>query len=463
MTYLLFFLLAGGGVATVLQLLFQWRAVAGPRLREADRPPPGPANRPFLSVHLPACSEPPALVIATIRSVLAQDFADYELLVIDNNTADGALWRPVAHYCRDQARVRFFRVARLGGYKAGALNWLRARVDPRTTHVLTLDADYRLRPGALREVARAIRTYPGAALLQYPQAYRNGADAPGLRAEFRSFFSGYLSAAALGGRVLGTGTLSCVRLAALDGVGGWPTDSITEDAALGLAFHRVDLATHYIDRRIGHGLMPTDPAGLRKQRHRWIFGNWQVLLRERRRLRWTDWVQLTAWSNFLAPVLLAQGLAAVLALAGLPGPGAIFWAAALAVHAVFLLGRGAVFVRALAAAGRPGWLMHLTQTWAGAFAWLPALWGRRRPFVVTPKSGEARPGWRQLDPRLALLHGGTALALAAAGAPVFAPAFLLLAGLHGYAQGSYLRSLRAAAAVPHHQQLFPKPSQSLAA
>ena len=57
-----------------------------------------PADRtwPKVSLHLAICNEPPAMVIQTLESLAALDYPDYEVIVIDNNTKDPAVWRPAS-------------------------------------------------------------------------------------------------------------------------------------------------------------------------------------------------------------------------------------------------------------------------------------------------------------------------------------------------------------------------------
>ena len=43
------------------------------------------------------------MVIETLQSLLALDYPAYEVIVIDDNTDDEALWRPVEAWC---ARAR---------------------------------------------------------------------------------------------------------------------------------------------------------------------------------------------------------------------------------------------------------------------------------------------------------------------------------------------------------------------
>ena len=61
-----------------------------------------PADRawPKVSLHLAICNEPPAMVIETLDSLAKLDYPDLEVIVIDNNTKDPAIWRPVQDYCQ---------------------------------------------------------------------------------------------------------------------------------------------------------------------------------------------------------------------------------------------------------------------------------------------------------------------------------------------------------------------------
>ena len=53
------------------------------------------AELPFVSLHVPAHNEPPDMVIETLRALARLDYPRYEIVVIDDNTDDERLWRPV--------------------------------------------------------------------------------------------------------------------------------------------------------------------------------------------------------------------------------------------------------------------------------------------------------------------------------------------------------------------------------
>ena len=54
-------------------------------------------------------------------ALAALDYPRFEVIVIDNNTKDPAVWEPVRDYCATLGpRFKFFHVAPLAGFKGGA-------------------------------------------------------------------------------------------------------------------------------------------------------------------------------------------------------------------------------------------------------------------------------------------------------------------------------------------------------
>src|SRR4051812_25257809 len=84
--------------------------------------PPDPNYMPKVSLQIAAYNEPPDMLIETIRSAEAIDYPNFEIVVIDNNTKDPDVWRPVAEYCEGRENVRFVHVDPWPGFKSGALN-----------------------------------------------------------------------------------------------------------------------------------------------------------------------------------------------------------------------------------------------------------------------------------------------------------------------------------------------------
>src|SRR5690606_20592596 len=102
-------------------------------------------------------------------------YDNFEVLVIDNNTRDEALWRPVeARVAELGERFRFFHLPSWPGFKAGALNFALEKTDPRAEVVGVVDADYVVRRDWLRALVGHF-AQPEVAVVQAPQAHRGWA------------------------------------------------------------------------------------------------------------------------------------------------------------------------------------------------------------------------------------------------------------------------------------------------
>src|SRR5215469_32081 len=85
---------------------------------------------PMVSLHVPAHNEPPDMVIDTLRALLRLNYPRYEVILIDDNTDEEELWRPVEAWCARRG-VKFKHLENWPGYKSGALNYaLRNLTDP---------------------------------------------------------------------------------------------------------------------------------------------------------------------------------------------------------------------------------------------------------------------------------------------------------------------------------------------
>ncbi|MBI4754167.1 MAG: glycosyltransferase [Betaproteobacteria bacterium] len=255
------------------------------------------AVRPFVSIHLPAHNEPPEMVNLTLDSLARLDYDHFEVLVIDNNTRDEAVWRPVeAHAARLGARFRFFHLDHWPGFKAGALNFALDQADRRTEIVGVVDADYVVRPNWLRDLAAHFEQ-PNVAVVQAPQAHRDFKHSAFQRMcnwEFDGFFRIGMHHRNERNAIIQHGTMTLVRRSALVETGKWSEWCICEDAELGLRLMNAGYETRYVDAVLGSGLTPADFEAFKAQRFRWAFGAMQILRR-----RW-------GWLTRFGPLSLGQ-------------------------------------------------------------------------------------------------------------------------------------------------------------
>lgn len=241
---------------------------------------PAPVSLPFVSIHVPAYEEPPAMLIDTLNALARLDYPNFEVLVIDNNTVNEATWRPVEQHCAKLgAQFRFFHVRPLSGYKAGALNYALERTCSAAEVVAVIDADYKVKPSWLRDLAVQFNR-PEIAIVQAPQDYRDGADSTFKAlcyAEYKGFFHLGMVTRNERNAIIQHGTMTMVRRSVLESVGGWGVDTITEDTELGLRVFQAGHEAVYIDQSYGQGLIPDTFTDYKKQRYRWAYGAMQIL------------------------------------------------------------------------------------------------------------------------------------------------------------------------------------------
>src|SRR5690242_4057527 len=240
---------------------------------------------PMVSLHVPAHNEPPDMVIDTLRALLRLDYPRYEVILIDDNTDDESLWRPVEAWCGRHG-VKFAHLDNWPGYKSGALNYaLRRLTSPEADVIGVVDSDYQIEPGFLRRCAPPFAD-PWIGFVQSPQDYRDWTQARYYRRLYYSYK--YFFAVSQPSRnehdgAIFAGTMGLIRRVALDELGGWDEWCITEDAEMSLRLLQAGWSGLHVDSSGGHGIMPLTFEALKGQRYRWCFGGIQIL-----RMHWRD-------------------------------------------------------------------------------------------------------------------------------------------------------------------------------
>lgn len=250
------------------------------RLLAVPTQAPPSAYQPFVSIHVPAYEEPPAMLIETLNALARLDYPNFEVLVVDNNTEHDSTWKPVQSHCALLGpRFRFFHVKPLSGYKAGALNYALERTSPQAEVVAVIDADYKVRPNWLKDLAPQFEN-PNIAIVQAPQDYRDGEDSlfkALCYAEYKGFFHLGMVTRNERNAIIQHGTMTMVRKSALEEAGSWGVTTITEDTELGLRVLEQGHEAVYIDQSYGQGYIPDTFTDYKKQRHRWAYGAMQIL------------------------------------------------------------------------------------------------------------------------------------------------------------------------------------------
>jgi exo-beta-1,3-glucanase (GH17 family)/cellulose synthase/poly-beta-1,6-N-acetylglucosamine synthase-like glycosyltransferase len=323
--------LIAGQVLLLLLVLADGFAIAetlfvrGFSRRYVPRPMPAGTRLPKVSIHVPICSEPPQMVRQTLDALALLDYPDFEVLVVDNNTTDPALWEPVAEHCaRLGPRFRFFHLGRWPGFKAGALNFALGETAADAEIIGVLDSDYVVSHDWLKAMVPAFAD-PRVGFTQSPQDYRDNDGSLFKRLmfwEYAGFFRLGMVTRNERNAIIQHGTMTLIRRAAISASGGWAEWCITEDSELGLRLMRQGWQAVYAEESFGRGVMPDDFAAYRKQRFRWAYGamrisraHWRSLFSpfDRRLSLGQRWHFITGWLPWLGDglglVFLLMGLA----------------------------------------------------------------------------------------------------------------------------------------------------------
>lgn len=235
---------------------------------------------PKVSLHLPIHNEPPEMVRMTLEALDKVDYPNLEVLVMDNNTKDPAVWEPVKADCeRLGPRFRFFHLENWPGFKAGAINHALDQTAPDAEIIAIIDSDYILSPDWLNCMVPYFDN-ENVGFIQSPQDYRDRD-----QSAFKSFcyweYAGFFNIGMVQrneyNAIIQHGTMTMIRKSALLEVGKWSEWCICEDSELGLRLYEAGYDSVYVKDSFGRGVMPDTMSGYMTQRYRWVYGAMQII------------------------------------------------------------------------------------------------------------------------------------------------------------------------------------------
>ncbi|TAL44323.1 MAG: glycosyltransferase, partial [Methylovulum sp.] len=235
---------------------------------------------PKVSLHLPIHNEPPAMVRKTLEALAKVDYPHLEVLVMDNNTKDPAIWEPVRDDCeRLGPMFRFFHLENWPGFKAGAINHALEQTAPDAEIIAVIDSDYILSPDWLNSMVPYFDN-ENVGFVQSPQDYRDRHQSTFKNIcywEYAGFFNIGMVQRNEYNAIIQHGTMTMIRKSALLEVGKWAEWCICEDSELGLRLYEAGYDSVYVKDSFGRGLMPDTFSGYMTQRFRWVYGAMQII------------------------------------------------------------------------------------------------------------------------------------------------------------------------------------------
>jgi cellulose synthase/poly-beta-1,6-N-acetylglucosamine synthase-like glycosyltransferase/peptidoglycan/xylan/chitin deacetylase (PgdA/CDA1 family)/spore germination protein YaaH len=249
------------------------------RLRRPHRQA-SPGFNPRVAVLIPAYNEE-KVIVRTIRSVLNSDYANLHVIVIDDGSKDRTFEVAREAYAKDIAAGRVQVLTKPNGGKAAALNHALERIDEE--FYVGIDADTVIAMDAISK------------LIPHFEDERVGAVAGnakvGNRVNLWTRWQAleYITSQNFERRALDLfnvvmvvpGAIGAWRSAGAKAAGGYPINTVAEDADLTMNLLEQKYKVVYEDRALAFTEAPIDARGLMRQRFRWSFGILQAVWKHR--------------------------------------------------------------------------------------------------------------------------------------------------------------------------------------
>ena len=239
-----------------------------------------PGGPPLIDMLIPTYNEQAEILYRTIVGAVSQDYPRFRVWVLD----DGK--RPWLREMCEELGVHYRIRGDNNHGKAGNMNatfWDLMKLPDPPDVIAVLDADFIATPLFLRRAAALLHD-PKAALVQTPQHFFNPdpiqlnlGDPARIPDEQRFFFDVILASKDAHGTAFSCGTSSMVRAGALAQIGGFPTESVTEDILLSIKLTGLGLHTVYLNEPLTAGLAPEGLQEYLTQRGRWCLGTMQIV------------------------------------------------------------------------------------------------------------------------------------------------------------------------------------------
>ena len=252
------------------------------RTSEADRNLPwllGLNRLPKVDVLICTYNEDEEILEPTILGALGMSYQNFRVWVCD----DGQ--RPWLRTLCEQHNVGYLTRPDNAHAKAGNINAalkVLASLDDKADFIAIFDADFVPMREFLTRTLSLMRE-PDVGVVQTPQHFFNPDPVQSNLAvsrvwpdEQRFFFDTVMASKDAWDVAFCCGTSSVIRFDALQKIGGFPTDSVTEDALLTLRLREKGIRTVYLNEVLSLGLAPEGLKEYYGQRSRWCLGAVQI-------------------------------------------------------------------------------------------------------------------------------------------------------------------------------------------
>ncbi|MCW8839740.1 MAG: glycosyltransferase [Gammaproteobacteria bacterium] len=260
-----------GFMTALLHIFMTWR------LKCRVSPPVPEGLR--VAVFIPTFDESEDLVRNTLIAALHMDYPHETWLLDDGN-------RPSMRAQAEELGVRYLARSDNTHAKAGNLNHALAHTD--ADFIAVFDADHAPQRHFLERTLGYLAADDKVAFVQTPQDFFNldsyqHRQQPGRRAvwtEQSLFFRVIQRGKDTWNAAFFCGSCAVVRRSALDRIGGFATETVTEDLHTSIRLHKLGYRSVYHPESLAFGVAPSSVVPFLKQRIRWGQGAMQVWRRE---------------------------------------------------------------------------------------------------------------------------------------------------------------------------------------
>jgi cellulose synthase/poly-beta-1,6-N-acetylglucosamine synthase-like glycosyltransferase/peptidoglycan/xylan/chitin deacetylase (PgdA/CDA1 family)/spore germination protein YaaH len=240
----------------------------------------GPEFAPPVAVLVPAYNEE-TVIVRTVRSVLNSTYPNLHVIVIDDGSSDRTAEVAREAYQAEIAAGKVMVLTKANGGKAAALNYA---VDRLTEEFYVgIDADTVIAPDAIAKLMPHF---------QDPEVGAVAGNAKvGNRVNLWTRWQAleYITSQNFERRALNLfnvvtvvpGAIGAWRTGPVKTAGGYPLNTVAEDADLTMSLLEQGLKVVYEDRSLAFTEAPIDAKGLMRQRFRWSFGTLQAVWKHR--------------------------------------------------------------------------------------------------------------------------------------------------------------------------------------
>ena len=244
-------------------------------LRPLSPPQKSPGKDASVAILIPARHESRDIIETTLLTCKNIAYKNKNVYLLDDSTIES--YKREAKELSEQLGVNLFTRSDNRGAKAGMINEVLKTLNEK--YIAIFDADQNPMPVFLKTLVPFLEGDDRLAFVQTPQFYSNGDDSivAMIAHNQQAIFYEYICLGkTINKAMFCCGTNVVFRRAALNSVGNFDEETVTEDIATSLKLHTKSWKSFFIHKAYTFGMAPEDLAAYFTQQNRWALGTSQL-------------------------------------------------------------------------------------------------------------------------------------------------------------------------------------------